>query len=70
MLAAAPVPRGRAAELQHPCPQPACGAQLGDRRELLVGRGVAELDQRRGLVDVEPARAVQDAEVGAPTASV
>ncbi len=35
-------------------PQSPRGAQLGDGRELLVGRGVAELDDLRGLVEVEP----------------
>ena len=39
--------------VEHPCPQPAGRAQLGDRRELLVGRGVAELDERGGLVHRE-----------------
>ena len=33
--------RRRAAELEHPRPEPAGGAQLGDGRELLVGGGVA-----------------------------
>ncbi len=41
--------------LEDPGPQPARGAQLGDRRELLVGGGVAELDQRGRLVDRSPA---------------
>ena len=44
-----------AGELQHPGPEPAGGAELGDREELLVGDGVAELEQRRCLGDVEPA---------------
>ena len=49
----AAVRRG-AAELEHPRPEAAYGAQLGDGRELLVGGGEPELDQRRGLVDVDP----------------
>ena len=39
--------------LEHPRPEPAGRAELGDRGELLVGRGVAELDQAGGLVDGE-----------------
>ena len=35
------------AQLEHARPEPACGAELGDGRELLVGGGVPELDQRR-----------------------
>ena len=43
-----------ARELQHPGPEPTGGAELGDGEELLVGDGVAELQQRRCLVDGEP----------------
>ncbi len=42
-----------AARLQDPGPEPPGGAQLGDLQELLVGDGVAELDQAGGLVDRE-----------------
>ena len=45
------------------CPEPARGAELGDGGELLVGRGVAELQQRRGLGRVDPG-GLQDPEVG------
>ncbi len=40
---------GGAGELQHPGPETAGGAELGDREELLVGDGVAELQQPGGL---------------------
>ena len=43
-----------AAQLQHPRPQAAYGAQLGDRQELLVTRREPELDQPGGLVDRDP----------------
>ena len=48
VLALAPCRVGRAAGLEHPRPQPARGAQLGDRRELVGGGGVAELQQPGG----------------------
>ena len=42
------------AELEDAAPEPTCRAKLGDRRELLVGRGVPELDDLGGLVEIEP----------------
>ena len=39
--------------LEHARPQLARGTELGDGRELLVRRGVAELDQVRGVGQVE-----------------
>ena len=63
------VVRRGAAELEHPRPQPAYGAQLGDRRELLVGGGEPELDQRGGLVDLDPGGRRARAGSARPTAS-
>ncbi len=45
---------GGTAQLQHPRPQPAHGAQLGDGRELLVAGREPELHQLPGLVDLDP----------------
>ena len=45
---------GGSAELEHPRPGPAYGAELGDRLELLVGGRQPELHQARRLVDVHP----------------
>ena len=45
---------GRAAGLQHARPEPTGGAQLRDRGELLVGGGVAELQEPGRARDVEP----------------
>ena len=48
--------RRRPLSSSDPGPEPAGGAELGDGRELLVGGGVAELDQPGGLVDARARR--------------
>ena len=45
---------GRTAELEHPRPHPAYGAQLGDRHELVVAGRQPELHQPDGVVDRDP----------------
>ena len=44
----------RPAQLEHPCPQATGRAQLGDGEELVVGRGIAELEDAHGVVEVDP----------------
>jgi hypothetical protein len=54
---------GSTGGLEHPVPQPAGGAKLRDRQELLVAGGVAELDERRRGRHVQPHVLGEHAEV-------